>query len=160
MKDKIVCSIHDIEFVKCNDENSKMLSVTAACTGKWNDHPQGKFEINASDIDGMVEYQKLYGKDILFDYDHRSIDMFNNSSKAAGWGKVLINEDNKLKIEVDFTEEGYDAVKNGEYKYLSPVFLFPRNRKNSEPRVILHSVALTNIPFLKELCWHGRTTAR
>jgi phage I-like protein len=151
MNDRIVCSLHEIEFVKCSDENSRMITVIAAITGSWPDHPDGGFEITDSDINDMILLHERSGKDILFDYDHRSFNPFNSSSKAAGWGKTLRNDNSKLKIDVELTDEGYNAVINKHYRYLSPVFLILRKKIEGVPRVQLHSVSFTNIPYLEEL---------
>jgi len=88
-------------------------------------------------------------RDLLFDFDHRCLDPFANNSKSAGWGKVLRATEKGLEIDVEFTPAGKQAIENKEYRYLSPVYVMSSNRKDR--KVSLHSVALTNIPFLKEL---------
>lgn len=148
---RIVCALHDIDYKSCSENNSKLITITAAIQGSWPDHPDGGFEITESDIDDMILLHEKAGRDILFDYDHLCFNYFNNSSKAAGWGKTLRKEDGKLKIDVELTDEGHNAVLNKHYRYLSPVFFILRKKLEGVPRVMLHSVSFTNIPYLEEL---------
>ncbi len=148
---RIACALHDIDYKSCSESNNKLITITAAIQGSWPDHPDGGFEITETDIDDMIMVHEKSGRDILFDYDHLSFNYFNNSSKAAGWGKTLRKEDGKLKIDVELTDEGHNAVLNKHYRYLSPVFFILRKKVEGIPRVMLHSVSFTNIPYLEEL---------
>jgi len=149
MKDKTkqYYSLHELELSEQQPE-SGTITVLAGVVGKWS-HPAGDFEITQSDVENMVNDFNKKKRDLLFDFDHRCLDPFANNSKSAGWGKVLRATEKGLEIDVEFTPAGKQAVENKEYRYLSPVYVMSSNRKDR--KVSLHSVALTNIPFLKEL---------
>jgi len=149
MKDKTkqYYSLHELELSEPQPETGT-ITVLAGVVGKWY-HPAGDFEITQSDVENMVNDFNKKKRDLLFDFDHRCLDPFANNSKSAGWGKVLRATEKGLEIDVEFTPAGKQAVENKEYRYLSPVYVMSSNRKDR--KVSLHSVALTNIPFLKEL---------
>ena len=149
MKDKTkqYYSLHELELSEPQPD-SGIITVLAGVVGKWN-HPAGEFEITQADVENMVSDFNRKKRDILFDFDHRCLDPFANNSKSAGWGKVLRASEKGLEIDVEFTPAGKQAIENKEYRYLSPVYVMSSNRKDR--KVSLHSVALTNIPFLKEL---------
>lgn len=146
-KPTYLCSHHEIKLSEPNQETGR-ITVLAGVVGEW-DHPAGKFSISQSDIENMANDFAKKKRDLLFDYDHKSLDFFANSSLAAGWGKEVRATENGLEIDVELTPAGKSAVENKEYRYLSPVYVMSSNR--SDRKVTLHSVAFTNIPFLKEL---------
>jgi phage I-like protein len=110
--------------------------------------------VNAKHLQDMMDDYQLAGRDILFDVDHKSLGCFDSDSRAAGWGKAMRIEDGKLFVEMEPTEYGKALIQNGEYRYLSPVYQTERLDRVSGKTIKtwrLHSVALTNTPFLTEL---------
>ena len=119
--------------------------------GTWEGHwSGGDYAITERDIDEMIANFNTEGRDLLFDYNHDSL---WGDSKAAAWGKSLEKRDGKIYCKVEWTEEGKKAVESKEYRFLSNVLIFnyfdPNNKKLTGS--YLHSVALTNVPFQKEL---------
>ncbi|MCL2064061.1 MAG: phage protease [Candidatus Cloacimonetes bacterium] len=149
MAETILISCKNIELsLSGMSGDSNIIKVVAGVTGEW-DHWSGKFHISNEDLQNIkadFEYQK---RDVLFDYDHNSLSLGGNSI-AAGWGKKMIVNGGNLEIEVEFTPEGMNRINNKEYRYLSPVYVIEDGTKRMR-NVTLHSVALTNTPFLKEL---------
>lgn len=141
-------ALHELKLSDELSSDSNLIPVVACITGKW-DHPAGELKINKEDLDHITANFKKSKKDLLFDFDHKCLDGFNCSTRAAGWGKDMRITDEGLEIDVEFTPAGLEMVKNKEYRYLSPVYLLSSKRKDRN--VTLHSVALTNTPFLKEL---------
>jgi phage I-like protein len=119
-------------------------------TGAWKGHYMGDYELTDADLDSMVANFEREGRDILFDFDH---ECFSGSSRAAGWGKSLEFKDGKLHADVEWTKAGLEAIENKEFRYLSNVFIFNYENPNNPALrgTYLHSVALTNVPFQKEL---------
>lgn len=147
MKDKeFLCSCH--EFQLSEPKENGLITVVASIVGEWK-HPIRDFNISKEDLTFICNDFQKKKKELLFDYDHRSLGVFGCESKAAGWGKEMRVTSEGLEIDVEFTPVGLEMVKNKEYRYLSPVYQFSSQRKDR--KVYLHSVALTNVPFLKEL---------
>jgi len=124
--------------------------------GRWRGHSSGEFELSETDFKQMVINYERLGLDIVVDYEHATI--FNpEKAPAAGWIPAepisLKVEDGDLWARIEWTETAMEHIKAREYRYLSPVFV-----PNTPDRVTgenigwtLHSVALTNTPFLAEL---------
>jgi phage I-like protein len=91
--------------------------------------------------------------DIVVDYEHQTIMTAENGkpAPAAGWllrgGFVWIPDVGLAATAIRWTVEAAEMIKEGEYRYLSPVFSY------SEKGVPLSlmSVALTNTPALTQL---------
>lgn len=127
-----------------------------AVTGSFEGHWMGKFELTTKAFKQIISNAKKTSTKILIDYDHESF--WGGSTRAAGWidaKKLSISEDGtRLLIEPEWTESGRQAILNKEYAYKSPVIGFSyRDRVSGEvvESAVLHSVALTNTPFLTEL---------
>lgn len=125
--------------------------------GQWEGHMSGSFELSERDFKQMVLNAEELSIDIVVDYEHATI--YNpEKAPASGWISTtdpisLKVEDGELYCKIDWTASAKDHVEKKEYRYLSPVF-----RPNTPDRVsgsnigwTLHSVALTNTPFLTEL---------
>jgi len=99
----------------------------------------------------MVENFDKLGLEVVVDYEHASLS--GSINPAAGWIKKLYVECDEMFGEVEWTKEAYDMIKNGEYKYISPVYNYHGIDRvtGADLGVELHSVALTNTPFLREL---------
>jgi len=83
--------------------------------------------------------------------------MFEHPSRedgrAAGWVTALMDKGTDgLHAKVEWNQLGLDAVRSGEYRYLSPEFGFKHFSKEKGeviPQPRLGAVALTNRPFLE-----------
>ncbi len=89
---------------------------------------------------------KTRGIDVQIDYDHEA-------GKSAGWVKSLdVRPGDGMYAEIAWTPSGRDAVKAGEWKYVSPEYGPHYDEKTGKvtPKV-LAAVSLTNRPHLKVL---------
>lgn len=146
----MICDAH--ELASQTLENGR-IELCVALTGEWKSR---EMTVTQERLQQMADNFAKEGRDILFDYDHRCLGGFfsDADSRAAGWGKSMRVEDGKLYVEMEPTPQGKEAIDNGEYKYLSPVYEYKRaNRVTGkiEKDWRLHSVAFTNTPFLLEL---------
>jgi phage I-like protein len=87
------------------------------------------------------------GVDLCFDYLHATELKApkGEEAPASGWGKhgsMTVKEDGSLWVNVEWTPRATEAVKNREYRYISPVYLCTADM---EIRGI-SSVGLTNKP--------------
>ncbi len=118
----------------------------------------GPFSVDAAMMKQMVDACISSKVAIPVDYEHASV--FSDRAPASGWiepGNLEVRktEDGQHKLwgKIDWTPNAADQVRAREYRYLSPTIVFnTRDRKTAEMTgASLHSVALTNKPFLEEL---------
>jgi phage I-like protein len=128
-----------------------------AVEGKWDGHWMGPFSLNKAIFDQMVQAFEASPIDTVVDYEHASV-FGEAASPAAGWIKELQrrpSDDGQqtLWAQVEWTARASDFIRAKEYRYLSPTIVFnSRDRKSGKMAgARLHSVALTNTPFLHEL---------
>lgn len=150
LKDLIVCSGH--ELVVNNLDNGRM-ELCVALTGNWKSR---QMKVTDKELQQMLETFAAEGTDLLFDIDHKCLGGFFSEadSRAAGWGKAMRIEEGKLYVEMEPTPYGKALIENGEFRYLSPVYQLQRADRVTGKSIKtwrLHSVALTNTPFLTEL---------
>ena len=84
--------------------------------------------------------------DIVIDYEHQTLKAPENGSAApaAAWIKDLRADDQGVwGTKIQWTEKAASFIRNGEYRYFSPVALFDQESKRV---MALESVALTNVP--------------
>lgn len=129
--------------------NDKPIKV--AVIGEWKGHNNGSFKVSEEDLNSMIKYFNEKKIDLVIDYEHQSLK--NEKAPAAGWIKELYLENGSLMAKADFNKEAKNYIANKQYRYLSPVFEFnTKDNKSGEfVRAKLHSVALTNTPFIDEL---------
>ena len=127
--------------------------VLIAVNGNWKGHTNGLFEIDKNMMENVLENFNNQKIDLVCDYEHQTITKTDGPAPAAGWIKSLSIEDDKLYAFIDWNEQAKEHIQNREYRYVSPVF-----SPNTIDRVTgkntgwsLHSLALTNRPFLEEL---------
>jgi phage I-like protein len=158
MKDFIVLSLAASNFfmlkqaIEITGENPWLK---IGVSGKWDGHSKGSFELNQATFDQMVGNFEKSGVDIVCDYEHQTL--YGEIAPASGWIKKipmsLKSENGELFTKIDWTEVAKAYIGNDEYHYLSPVFA-PNTIDQATGANIgwtLHSVALTNKPFLQEL---------
>lgn len=134
--------------------------VMLARVGVWHGHPTvGTQRIAPEHLRGALDYfdrhYAAHGKDLVVDYDHASVAAPAVNAPAAGWIRDLeLREgDTELWGRVQWTTEAANAIAGRRYRYVSPVFRFNQpDRVTGEPvPMTVHSLALTNTPFLTEL---------
>jgi phage I-like protein len=87
--------------------------------------------------------------DLDVNYDHRE-----HTGKAAGW--IRDAEDRGLEglwLQIEFTEPARDAVKKGEYRYMSSEFTdeWEHPKTGDKHQDVFYGAALTNRPWLKDI---------
>lgn len=133
--------------------------VMLARTGAWLGHPTAREVVEprhlASALGYFERHYAAHGTDLVIDYRHASMAAPPAGAPAAGWVRAmeLRNDGGELWGRVLWTTEAAGAIARREYRYLSPVFRFDRpDRLTGDPVPLqIHSVALTNTPFLTEL---------
>ncbi len=143
------------KIIPLKEPNSKAseseVVIVVGVVGEWHGHPNGSFKITAEDLKTIKENFDKQQTEIVIDYEHQTL--YRTEAPAAGWISELMIEDDKLLAKVSWTEKAAEYIKNGEFKYISPVYVFDSfdNKTNAYIGIKLHSVALTNSPFLDEL---------
>ncbi|AVK80650.1 phage protease [Campylobacter fetus] len=126
--------------------------IKLAVVGSWQGHRNGSFEITKADIEKMKNNFDKRQVDLVVDYEHQTLS--GQVAPASGWIKELyITDDGSLMGTVEWTTKATEFIKNGEYKYISPVFNFSATseKTGAYQGATLHSASLTNTPFLDEL---------
>lgn len=146
------------------DENGNLPSaIHLLSVGHWHTPWHGAFEHTTEDLAEMVEHfdgsiglllnKKTNRPEAPVNYGH------DRGGKAAGWLTELYldNDGTELWGRTTWTKEGQRALKEGEYKYISPEWN-PRDFPWEDPEedgVFVENVfvgaALTNIPLFKKL---------
>lgn len=117
-------------------------------------HPSGVVQVcDDAALDAMVnEFQNNSRKPnfpgVLLDYDHMSQDS-DKYSNAAGWLSDIQKRDDGLWAKANWSTSGEQAVRGGEYRFVSPVWNRSECEKIDDHRLRpmkLDTVALTNDP--------------
>jgi phage I-like protein len=150
IKNLIVCDAHELTAVQQDDGR---IELCVALAGEWKSR---ELKVREKELTQMLDNYRKEGRDILFDYDHKCLGGFLSEadSRAAGWGKHMEIREGALYVQMEPTARGREAIEAGEYRYLSPVFEYQRTDRVSGKIMKdwrLHSVALTNTPYLTEL---------
>lgn len=146
--------------IKADASGNAPSEIELLRTGTWHTPWHGDFEITLADLHefaanfakgvGLVEADKK----MPINYAHESWD------KAAAWApKVRVDEDREALVayDIEWTSAAIDALKAGEWRYLSPEFN-PRGFPWEDPEAefefvenVITGAALTNIPLFKKL---------
>ncbi|MBZ7976903.1 phage protease [Campylobacter sp. RM12637] len=130
-------------------ELGKPLKV--ATIGSWKGHRAGSFDISLTDMEQMITNFKNRGLKVPIDFEHESLE--NKKAPAIGWVEELYIQNKELFAKVSWSEEAKELIKDGKYRYISPVYEFNSIDGVSGKGIgtTLHSIALTNTPFLSGL---------
>lgn len=108
---------------------------------------KGEFLFTDKDADSIIADFAARGKDLVIDYEHQTLN--GSCAPAAGWISSLFKIPEGLAAQVKYwTEQASTYLKNGEYRYFSPVLYFSRSGKSVSA---IHSVAITNHPALHNI---------
>ena len=124
----------------------------AAYDGRPTEVPGNKWRIDNAKGEALaakLNARAVAGEQLLVDYDHQTLLAKENGSKApaSAWGnKFEWREDKGLFAQLNFTPTARKHIKDGEYKYYSPVVIY---NKHTGEVLDLHSAALTNDPAVK-----------
>lgn len=128
--------------------------------------PLGEFEHAGSGLTQVLDRvavetmakQFVNGGERLIDFDHESLNK-NKRTTAAGWLQNVQARADGLWGRIRWSKAGGDAVRGGDYKYISPVFLPSECESlgNSRVRPLrLDSAGLTNRPNLTVAAFANR----
>ena len=123
--------------------------------GEWS-HPDGKVRIDYPRAQHFAEQfnQRKAGQRLPVFYIHSAQSNVANPQygKAAGWfADMRADETQGVLIDIEFTEAGAEAVRKGEYKYLSAEYFdkvqLPHHKTPQQD--VIMGAALVNRPHLK-----------
>ncbi|MGD2174995.1 MAG: phage protease, partial [Candidatus Brocadiaceae bacterium] len=142
-------------------EGSVPGRIMLARVGTWLGHPTMPEVVEREHLRSALEYfsrhHAAHGADLVIDYHHASVvaPAGGTTAPAAGWVRAMeLRADGaELWGEALWTTEAAAAIAARRYRYLSPVFRFnaPDRVTGEAVPMYIHSVALTNTPFLTEL---------
>lgn len=117
-----------------------------------------KFVVTRADLEVYADSIRANGGNTVVDYDHEG-DSENGSTRASGWftGQADVRDTDRgpiLYAEVQWTPIAAQAIRDGEYRFISPVFTF--HDRDAKTGVLtrakdLIAATLTNRPFFKAL---------
>lgn len=124
--------------------------------GAWKGHNAGPFEVKEAHLEeAIANFNRDPKRRIVVDFNHASLRP--GPAPAAGWVVALERREEAGKpyiaAKIEWLAETEAAIRRGEYRYLSPTLFFDSRDKvtGNVVGLKLHSVALTNTPFLDEL---------
>jgi len=143
------------KFIALTLETAKHLDwLKIGVVGEWKGHLSGEFKLTTQAFEQMIFNAKQRGLDIVVDYEHETLFGFG-SAPASGWikPKNLKLENDELFALIEWTLKAKEHIEAKEYRYLSPVFMSDSYDAVSGSYIgwTLHSLALTNTPFLNEI---------
>lgn len=108
---------------------------------------------------GKLDFREPFFQTVKQNFDSRVrkiepfIDFRHENGEAAGWIKELeIRPGDGMFAKIEWTDIGYNAVKRQHFRYFSPEFgKYTSESTKQTFDNVLNAVALTNIPFLKDL---------
>jgi phage I-like protein len=129
---------------------SRMCWIHCAYEGTWEGHSEGAFTLNNALFKSCIATFEEQRNPLPVDYEHASVRSDVLKAPAAGWVQSLELRGDGLWALVEWTKEAADEIRSGAYRYCSGVFVFDKpDRKSGEPIACsLHSIALTNTPFI------------
>lgn len=122
--------------------------------GSWV-HPQaGPFTVGPEQAAQIVANFARGGIDLAIDHEHQTLNTLFNGAPAPAWGwidRLEARPDGVWGHIKEWTPRGEQALRNREYRYLSPVLVFETlDRVSGESTgCSLMPPALTNVPFLQ-----------
>lgn len=129
--------------------------VHMAMPGEWHGYVEddgelGEFSFDAEVFQSLVDRFNAQANPVQIDYEHGSLIHDATPKPAAGWIHQLEIREGGLWGLCEFTKRAAQMIRDGEYRFSSPVVVWGGNdRKTGEPYMAeLHSLALTNSPFL------------
>jgi phage I-like protein len=142
------------KFIALSLETVKHLDwIKIGVEGVWKGHYAGEFTLTSKAFEEMVFHAKQRELDIVVDYEHETL--WGNKAPASGWiqPENIKVENGELWVMISWTPTALEFIEKKEYKYLSPVFMKDTVDPSTGSFIgwTLHSVALTNTPFLSEI---------
>lgn len=141
-------------FVICNREFKPAADGYFHIVSKG-EHPgrivgEDREVLQVIDDEALNTMAKNFRPGLLVDIEHFSMDP-DKKSEAAAWVKEVQVRGDGLYATLDLTDLGEGAIKNGRYRFVSPVLELVEIGKNKARPTELLSLALTNKPNLRGL---------
>jgi hypothetical protein len=141
-------TLGDVPQLAGNDRSATIA--IAQLDDNLRDPRYGKFKIQQSDVDGWRRnLDEVFGGRVAIDFDHSSDR--GRGTKAAAWITGIGQQGNLVTANVEFTPSGAKAVRDGDYRMISPTFVqnYVDEHGISHGRALL-GAALTNRPVLRK----------
>jgi len=123
--------------------------------GHWS-HPVYGDDAAVVSYDRAARYVKNFNdnvrrQEIAIDYEHGEDKA--KGSKASGWYRAMELRDDGVYAQVEFTEPARQEIKNGEWKYFSPLFvdLYEDAETGEVHEDVIIGGGLTNRPWMKDM---------
>jgi len=133
-----------------------LVKIQIVPLGDWLGHSSGEQHYGQEEALAMVERANRIVKDsgnpLQIDYEHASLDPPASGAPAAGWMYSFTLENDGIYADVEWTPKAKEYIKNGEYKYISPVIAtgLPDPVTGETVTIELFNAALTNQPFMHD----------
>ena len=146
--------------IKADASGNAPSEIELLRTGTWHTPWHGDFEITLADLhEFAANFAKGVG--LVADDPKLPINYAHESwEKAAAWAsRIRVDEarESLVAYEIEWTPKAIEALRDGEWKYLSPEFN-PRGFPWEDPEAefefvdnVITGAALTNIPLFKKL---------
>lgn len=120
-------------------------------TGRFRHPRYGRSVITRDTFDSFVRnFHAVSGGEVAMDFDHAADYM--GDTRACGWIKALHPEGDELWATVEWTWQGAWAIKDREYRYISPTFTLNYVSDDETKRgPVIVGAALTNRAFLERM---------
>lgn len=144
-----------LEFAALKREDDKegkpRTWIQVALQGRWLTHQSGPFAIDESVYRQLLANHARNEMERVVDYEHQTL--HGVIAPAAGWIEGLEVRESTLWALVRWTPDAWAHIAKGEYRYVSPVIYWHAYdaRTYEDMGAWLHSVALTNDPYLDGL---------
>lgn len=142
--------ITDLSKYELSDDASAPNTswIQAFPIGKWTHPTYGDIEMTLDKAVSMAANANagVRGQDLDIDYDHKA-----NRQDAAGWVKQAEARTDGLWLNIEWTREAVQKIKDKAYRYFSPEFADEWEHTSSGQKFknVLFGGALTNRPHLK-----------
>ncbi len=141
----------NLSLYALSSKKNKLSKVLIGVVGEWHGHVAGSFTMDIKTMQNMKDNFDKGLIDVVCDYEHQTLT--GEIAPASGWIKSVSIEDNKLYAHVKWNKQAIDHIKSKQYRYVSPVYAPNTTDQRSGKNIgwTLHSLSLTNKPFLEEL---------
>jgi phage I-like protein len=131
-------------------DDSRRKRIPVARIDRFKDKRYGAFSITAEDAASWKRnLAEHFNGEALIDFDHSPEK--GKGTRAAGWIRDLVVDGEHVLADVEFTPAGADAIRNGEFRYISPTFVGSWKDEHGVDRgKTLLGAGLTNRPFLRK----------
>ena len=144
-----------IIFNDVNRPEEKTSTVEVLRVGKWF-YGGREIEFTEKDLKNIVNNFKKGIRpqpptEIVVDYNHGSMDIEPDKSKAAGWVKDVFFKDGSLYAKIKWTPRAIDYILNDEFRYVSAEIdpNYTDKKSGEDKGMTLLAIALTNRPFIE-----------